>query len=363
MLTLLHLNEGLKILFRSIRVKTKGIKRYKGNEEQICRQILDDCWNGKYIQVSRGHFNAFYIRDFAFFVNSHIKLGYKKRVIKTLKYALDKFSKQKLTTTITASGKAIDIFRYSPDSLALLIYSLRKANAYDLIKKYKKFLNKEIKRFYNVVLDKEKGIVKSNKVFGSIKDNAIRSSSVYDNCMLGLLADELKKIKILDNPFKKYNFRKTIKETFWNGSYFKEDLKSNVVAGDANTFPFWTGLFKNKKMFKSCLKKIQENKLDKPFPLRYTNKRYKEKHSFIDSLVPNYEGDTCWIHLGLCFMDVVKKYDKKLLKKYVKQYSDNLIKYKNFLEIYDKEGKPYKSMFYYSDESISWCAGFLEFVG
>ena len=59
-------------------------------------------------------------------------------------------------------------------------------------------------------------------------------------------------------------------------------------------------------------------------------------------------------------MDVVKRYDKKLLKKYLDAYSKNLLKHRNFLEIFDKKGKPYKSMFYYSDESMSWCVKYLE---
>jgi hypothetical protein len=356
------ISEGLRIFSHSVRVKAIGVKRYKGDKKEICRRILDECWNGKYIQTSAGHFSQFYIRDFAYFIDSHIKLGYKDRVMKTLSYALDKFSKQKLTTTLTPKGKAIDVFNYAPDSLALLIYSLRVAKANDLINKYQNFLNKEIRRFYNMVLDKEKGIVKANIIFSSIKDNAIRHSSMYNNCMLGLLADELKKIKILDNPFKKYNFRKNIKKYFWTGEYFKEDLNSKVIAGDANTFPFWTGLFTDKKMFKICLNKMQEEKLDKPFPLRYTNKRYKEKHSFIDKLVPNYEGDSCWIHLGLCFIDVIKRFDKKLLKQYLDEYSKNILQYRNFLEIFNKNGKPFKTLFYHSDESMSWCAKYLELI-
>ena len=355
-----YLSEAFRIFRHSISVRTGGIKRYKGDNEKICMQILDKCWNGRYIQTSAGHFREFYIRDFAYFIDAHIRLGYKDRVLKTLAYALDKFSKQKLATTLTPSGKAIDIFNYAPDSLALLIYSLRTAKANSLIKKYKDFLNKEIRRFYNLVLDKEKGIVKSNVIFSSIKDNAVRNSSMYNNCMLGLLADELKKIKILDNPFKKYDFRKNIKKYFWTGDYFKEDLNSDIVAGDANTFPFWTGLFKDKKMFKSCLRKMQEQNLDKPFPLRYTDKRHKEKHSFIDKLVPNYEGDTVWVHLGLCFMDVVKRYDKKLLKRYLDKYSNNILLYRNFLEIFDKNGKPFRTLFYHSDEEMSWCAKYLE---
>ncbi len=83
-----QLSEALKILKRSRYVKKHGIKKYKGNANAICKQIIKDCWNGKYFQVSAGHFTSFYVRDFGWCVDSLMKLGYKKEVHKTLDYVL-----------------------------------------------------------------------------------------------------------------------------------------------------------------------------------------------------------------------------------------------------------------------------------
>jgi hypothetical protein len=74
MFNLTHLSEAWRIFNRSVYAKKYGIKRYNGNAKEICRQIIKDCWNGRYFQVSNGHFCEFYIRDFGWCVESLLKL-------------------------------------------------------------------------------------------------------------------------------------------------------------------------------------------------------------------------------------------------------------------------------------------------
>src|SRR3989338_7040428 len=121
MITKEMLKEGLHIFSNRFR----AYKTYTGDAENIAKKIVASCWNGKYFQVSCGNFPEFYMRDFAYVVQSLIQLGYKKEVSQTLAYALAHFqNEQRITTTITAKGKAIDIFGLAPDSLALLLRSL-----------------------------------------------------------------------------------------------------------------------------------------------------------------------------------------------------------------------------------------------
>jgi len=188
MINLTHISEAWRIFKRSRYVKKYGIRKYDGNADEICKKIMLDCWNGKYFQVSAGHFNEFYIRDFGFCVDSLLKLGYQNKVRQTLTYALEIFSRQGLRTTITPKGKAIDIFTYSPDSIAYLIRSLRAARTNDLIKKHKEFLIEEINKCFNLCFDKELSLVKANKYFGAMKDEAKRKSSTHDNVMIAMLS-------------------------------------------------------------------------------------------------------------------------------------------------------------------------------
>ena len=342
--------------------KKEGFKRCKGNAKEICRQITKGCFNGRYFQVSNNNFPEFWTRDFGFCAESLVKLGYKKEVLKTLEYSLGIFSEQnKITTTIIPGGKAIDVFTFSPDSLPLFLRSLRIAKAGTLVKKHKNFLEKEIQRYFNIVLDKKTGLVKK-KNFSSMKDYAKRKSSCYDNVMMALLSEETDKLK-LKNPFSSYNLKKIIKENFWTGKYFLDDISgSKHIAGDANVFPFWTGIFKDKKMIGSSIKTIQKSKLDRPFPLKYSNVRLNtQKMSAQEVFVYGYEADAIWMHMGPLYIKMVQKVDMKKAKEYIAQYTKIIEKYGTYLEVFNSQGKPFETPFYLCDEGMLWASIYLDF--
>ena len=116
-------------------------------------------------------------------------------------------------------------------------------------------------------------------------------------------------------------------------------------------------------MLRSCIEEIRKAGLDEPFPLKYMRKKDIGRQIWLlRMMAPNYEGDTQWIHLGLCYMYVVAKHDKKLLKTYLKAYQKSIEKYRNFLEVFNANGTPYKSWLYYCDESMSWASMYLDLL-
>ncbi len=341
--------EGLRIFWQGL----QPYKSYSGNWREICKKIVNECWNGKYFQVSNGNFSEFYVRDFAFCHDSLKKLRYGAETGKTLNYCLEKFSRfGKITTTITKQGVPIDVFGIAPDSLALLVKCLDK----NLTKDYREFLNQQINYYYKIIFDEETGLVRKNTYFSSAKDHCTRNSSMYDNCMVAFLSKNLTGLG-LENPFK-YNFNKVLKENFWTGNYFKDDLDSGI-SSDANIYPYWLGLFDSKKMIKRSVEAIQNEGLDKPFPIKYTNSR-KGKFLFpMKIFVPNYEGNTVWAHHGLNFIKVVERIDREKARFYKQQYAGLIKKHKNFLEVYEPDGTPYKTRFYKADSGLLWCANLL----
>jgi len=355
-----HLKEALRMYRRARQVNRRGFKRYKGDAKTICKNVIKDCWNGTYFQTSCGHFNGFYIRDFATAVPGLLRLGYKKEVYKTLHYILTIYSRNwTLATTITVDKKPLHVFFYSPDSLPLLLYSLR-LGASDLVQVFRPFFEEQIDYYFEHVLDDETGLVQVGK-FSSMKDNVKRESSTYDNCMLAMLSNELDKTN-LKNPFRGFKTNENIIDELWNGKYFYDDMKKEkYVAGDANTFPFWTGVINDKEKWQSCLKSIQKTKLDKPFPLKYSHETHRILFP-LNLVLPDYEKDTIWIHLGLFFLEVVKKYDQKLFEKYIAMYTKNIEKHGTFLELYNPNGSVYKHWHYVSDEGMIWAAKYLELI-
>lgn len=368
----IYLSEGLRMLRRRVRVLFRGLKQYPGNADEIAKQIINDCYNKEknYFMVSspNGHFCEFYCRDFGWCTEALINLGYKKEVLNTLEYALKIFDIHgRIEQSISPSGKAFTFpDKYSPDALAFLIRSLKLAKAGSLIKKYKPLLNKEIKRYYGLVIDKQTGLVRKDLTFSSMKDHALRQSSCYDNAITGMLANDLQEIKVLDNPFRKYDYKNLVMKNFWNNEkdgsgYFLDDLSGNkIICGDANVIPFWAGLINDNDVLKKTIATLRKNCLDKPLPLKYAGKKFKE-HEMISEevLASGYERETCWAHVGFMYIKIVAGIDKKLAKEYLEKYKKEIERYKTFLELYSPSGKPFKTLLYYSDESMLWSANYL----
>lgn len=360
-----HISEGLRMWKRARRVRRSGFKKYEGDASEICRQVLDDCWNDKekFLQVSAGHFNQFYARDFGWCTDSLLKLGMKDKVVLTLQYALERYQKHGgITVAITPKHQPFNFPNfYSPDSVAYLFRSLRVAGDLELIRSYSDFLNGEIKKYYKTALDAD-GLIRKDTHFSSMKDHSLRTSSCYDNSCTAMLSAEIDKInsksKILDNPFK--DTKSILMEKFWNGKYFLNDLSgSEAITGDANIYPFWWGIFDDKKMLRSSLKSIQEAKLDSPMPLVYS-KDSKHKMIAIEKLVPNWEKDSVWPQMGFVYIDLLRTIEEKKAKFHLNQYKELIERYCNFLELYTTDLKPYESTLYTCDESLSWASMYLD---
>jgi hypothetical protein len=359
----IHLSEALRMFRRSRYVRKHGFHKYSGDDVKIAEQIIDSCWNKEkqYFQVSSGHFNEFYCRDFGICAEALVKLGHKEKVIKTLDYALSRFKKHgSITTSISPSGKCFDFPYYAVDSLPFIIHAIRVSNAKDVLKRYKDFLVKELDNYYETVFDNSVRLVRNDRYFSSMKDYSKRESACYDNCVLSMLSDDLSEIKFY-NPFSDYDIKRSILHNFWSGEYFYDDLsQQKIVTGDANVFPFWCGVIDSKHLFELCMASIEKARLAKPFPLKYTTKpeRIHRMH-LLEIFAGDYERDSIWAHLAMCFLDVVKKYDKKRFTTYMQQYRQLILKHRNFLEVYRRDGEPFHTRFYHADESLLWVAKYL----
>ena len=347
---------------RRLRVGREGLPKYKGDANKICSQILDKCWNGKYLQTSGGHFTGFYARDFGWCAPYLLKLGKKEWVRKTLEYSLSVYVKNGIKTAITPDGKVFDFPNYyCIDAVAYMFYALRLLGDKKLILKYKDFLQAEIYKFDKKTIDPKTGMVKKNKYFSSMKDCSLREGSCYDNVMVALLDDELQKLKVFDNPLSKYKIKDKIKKEFWTGKYFKNDTSADkTVTGDSNMLPFWTGVVVDKKMLRSVLMSVHKAGLDKPWPLKYVHKPVREhKMIFVELFAQDWEQDSIWSMMGMMYVDVVSGIDKKKARSALAKYKKVIEEHKNFLEVYDTFGEPYHSPFYVCDDSMSWVCMYL----
>ncbi len=364
MLYLSHIPGFLRMIKRARHVKKHGVHQYAGDAKQICEQIVNDCWNGEFFQTSTGHFCEFWTRDFGMCAEALLRLKYKKEVEATLSYALASFQKAgKVTTNIPKNRKPADFPKLAVDSLPFLLRSLQLLGSRALVQEYQDFLTNEIDRYYAAVFDPKTSLVRQDRSFSSIKDFSKRKSSTYDNSMLAMLREDLTTLG-LPNPFSEYDIPAAMEKQLWNGSFFEEDMrKTRIVTGDANTFPFWCGAFGSRKMVNSSLKHIRVHGLDKPLPLKYTDEETMISNMiWIELFSGGYERNTVWMHLGLCYMDVVRKHDKPLFLDYVTALTNVIEREKNFLELFDKNGHPFHTSYYWADEGMLWAAKYLDFV-
>ncbi len=350
---------------RSLRVRKTGFKQYPGSAKEILQQIISACYNKEkgYFQVSTGHFCEFYTRDFGWCAESLLKLGYKKEAISTLHYALEIFRKHgKVTVAISPDGVPFDFPYYGADSMPYLIHALRLANDKKLVSEFKEFLQQQTIVYFSKVIDPATGMVRKDGVFSSMKDHAKRSSSCYDTCMAGMLKNDLAVLK-LDNPLKNYDYEKIIIENFWTGSYFLDDLSgSRHIAGDANLFPFYCGIIKEREIMRKAFAALERNGLTEPSPLRYTHSPIQQKMNYMHLLMKDYELSSVWMHMGPLYLALLKTVDKIKYDIYLNRYIHLIEHFKNFFELYTPEGKPYKAWCYAADEGMLWAVNVLSLI-
>ncbi len=352
-----YATQGTRILLTSLKNKINP-HRYYGSAEDICKLIVNDCWNGRFFQTSTHNFPQFWTRDFGWCTQSLLKLGHEEKVQQTLRYAINRFKHyNKITTTITPGGKPFDYPTPAVDSLPWLIHSIKLAKFphYEL----RGFLNLQVQKFFQEFINPLNGLVKPDLRVSSMKDLAVRKSSCYDNCLVGMLAADLVELKLV-NPFEKYNYPALLREHFWNGAFFFDDLaKKMYVAGDANLFPFIVGLIADKEMLALAVHAVEGAGLTEPFPLRYTSSRRHVEFVWQEKLLPNYESDTIWTHMGPLYIKLLQHVDKEKAELYRQRYKEAIEKAGNYLEVYTKEGHPYKTPLYTCDRGLLWAANYL----
>ena len=110
----------------------------------------------------------------------------------------------------------------------------------------------------------------------------------------------------------------------------------------------------------SALNSIRGEKLDEPLPLRYTASRQGISFIWEEKLfLRNYEGNTCWTHMGLLYIKLMQQIDPALAEEYKKRYTEAIEKHKGFIEVYAPDGKPYSSWGYAADRSMLWACNYL----
>lgn len=363
----LLLREGLRMAGRARAVRKRGFKRYPGDAAEICRGIIEDCYDSRrgYFRVSAGHYCEFYARDFGWCAEALHRLGYEKEVRGTLAYALSRYAAAgRVTSAISPDGTPFDYFLPAgPDALAMLLYALARTGNHALARKHREFLQRMLDDFVQRFVDGTTLLPQAGRHYSSIRDQAKRKAPCYDAVMVTLAMREGRALGLSPRHTAE-DVAEAIVKAYWNGTYFFQDLRRDaLVVGDANVFPFWTGIITDKGMLEDATDAVRASGLDTPFPLRYVSvlDRGRERTPMVlaHHLSRDYETDSIWMHLGLAYLRVLKERDQDLTRRHLAAYTRLIERHRTFLEVFDRHGEPFRRAFYVTDEGMLWCANYL----
>lgn len=346
----------------------RGHTRHSGEASSIVRACIEACWNGRTFTASPGHFDMFWTRDLSFSAPSLVRLGHGQRVHDSLAYALDVWTKRRrhITTTIHYFDRPGDVFEYGVDSLPLFMAALRAAGATDLVERHRAWLQAEIGHFYEMVVDPATGLARSDRKFSAHRDTVVNRSNAYGNTMVALLAKTIEETGWFASPFERHfdgEYGRLLLEHFWVHDHFRDALGDETVSGEANVWPFYTGVIGEPEVVAPALAYLHANGFCDPYPLRYETSRRPEREVWLTRhLLPDYQGSTVWTSLGAMYLQVLRTVDPALAATETARYVEWIERDGTFWEVMDARGQNWVSARWViiGEESMLWSAIFLD---
>lgn len=338
------------------------IERFEGNAEEICRQIVAKLWRGDFFKTSLGHFDFFWMRDFGTVAESLTKIGYKKHVLHTLRWALTNYRESDtITTCIDKYGRCFNAPTMAAiDTLPWLLHSLV-VSGYDLSPKERRFLEKQLARYNAKFLDTT-GHIKPMK-YAEMRDAVIYDRSAYAVSLVGRLAWCVEQLDLKGFPHQLAKYQSQLIKRYWNGSYFNADRQTEAFSAECALMPFFLGVIQDEALWKSTLGYIQDNQYNQPFPLVYNQESAKFKYHWWMTApwMPEYEGNTLWSWHGMFYLHSLRRFSSVEFQAERQAFASGMIEqHGNFPEMLNLDGSWYKAPVYMSDPGMVWAALYVD---
>jgi hypothetical protein len=364
--------------------------------------------------ISGDHFSMLYIRSLGIFYHTLLDprtaldtddwLNRQKIYLQTTAYALDVFSDApKLSTTIVPVGvrsvSLMNVFAPPSDSLYSLFYALdvmlststmekiypmakqldhqlqTQTAAKYLLETYKESLQKHYKTYTETVADPQTGLIKKDILLSGTKDSNKRQSAFYDNVILWRTHQLAQQLGVTDsNEEQLTKLKADIIQTYWQPEMgcFLEDLSEESVSKHHYSSDWlivlMTGFLdphsdQDRQYYLGCVSYIQEHELDQPFGLKYQDgDQTKQLYGFVRFGAPQYAGPSIWSNWGMEYTKLLvllhqTTQEKAFLEKAKQQidaYTENILKYRCYPEVYNTQGKMFRNALYKSVCQTGW---------
>lgn len=355
-----------------VRRSVAGHHRHDGAVSDIVAACVDACWDGRIYRASPGHFDQFWTRDLGFSAPALCRLSeaHRTRVHRSLAWALRVWTGRRshVTTTIHAYRRPIDVFAYGVDSLPLLLAALRAAGANDLVERHREWLARELDHYVETVVDPSSGLVRSDRTYSAHRDTVINRSTAYGNSMVALLARTLADTGWLPSPLTDVlgpDHGRLLRERFWAGDRFRDALDGEATSGEANVWPFWTGVISDSPMLATALGTLAREGYASPLPLRYVTVRRPEHEVWVvRHLLPGYQGPAMWTSIGSMYLSLLRAVDPAAAARGIAAYGEWIARDGTFWEVVDEDGRCWVSprRLFIGEESMLWGAIYLDLL-
>lgn len=370
----------------------------------------------KLLLISGDHFNGLFVRNLGIFfypsldstIYKHDKTwrSAQETYLQTVAYALGVFDKApELKTTLVATGRysvvGLNFYSYPSDSLHGILYGLAaltgkvqaggelyarptreldtKAAAAVLIDEYLSLLVSLYAQYKERVFDETTGLIRTDVHLSGAKDITKRRSAFYDNVIFWRTTQLAMELGILTkDPRLLRTMKKTIIKTFWykKGGYFLEDL-SDESRHHAYYSSDWLIVLSSgflditntteRRYYEQSIAYIRAQGIARPFAIKYqSDTRAHRQFLAVRLAVASYGGDSIWSFWGMeyikaCLLLYRETGDHSYLTEadyHIAQYSDKMVQYKGFPEVYDAKGNMLTTPFYKSIRMTGWVVGF-----
>lgn len=337
------------------------IEQFEGNAYDICQQILDRLWYKNFYRTSLGHFDFFWMRDFATVCKPLIDLGQTERVHRTLRWALRHYRKSGIVTTcIDSVGNTFNAPDLkSIDSLPWLLHCLW-VSRYPLNKSERTFLNRQLVHYTKTFLDPYTGMIRPNVRYVEMRDAVIYDRSAYAVTLVARMSRCARHLE-LTFPFSPSTYRQKLVNHYWTGTYFRADYHTEAFSAECALFPFFLGIVDDKDMFSKTYDYIVKKKLNLPYPLKYTDTpgAFRYRPWMTAPLMPNYAGTSIWSWHGVFMLHIMKHYKHPSYDEEFKKFSSMIERHKTWPEMLNSDGSWYLAPIYKGDPGMVWVALYL----
>lgn len=350
---------------RIARRAVRGHRRHPGDARAIARACVEASWAGDHFTASGGHFRQFWTRDLGFSSVPLVATGYRDRVLASLAWAMDAWSRTgRVTTTIFPGRRPRDVYTLGVDSLPLLLHALRAAGGDDLVLRHRAWLEPEARRYAREVLDPASRLVREDRRFSSHRDTVVTDNNAYANAMVVALDRHLRETGWFASPIPD-GARDRFLAAFWRGDRFVDTPDGDEVTGDGTVFPFWVGAVDDDLGLAAALDAARAAGLTAPLPLRYAARPAPSAEDPVQRwFVPDYQGTAIWSSLGAIHLQLLDRVDPAAVVAPLAGYASVIERDGTVWEVLTDDLRPYRGRLglFRADEAMLWSAILLDLL-